>query len=295
MEPHIVRLQGGLGNQMFQYAFGCGLREVTGRPVEFDTSFFRKAPGEHVPRALALSTFGIQPMEASTERIDALFDTNSSWRSRLSRMVPSLLPTRTFREQQPYTFDPKVFDQTRAMLFDGYWQSARYFEGVQEEVRNAYHFVAPLAPEHASRADHMRSSISVSLHVRRGDYTTHSGAQHYFITCPMEYYVRAMDHILGRFPTAEFHVFSDEPKWARQHLRSRAPIHFTESGPEEDGPRDMHLMSLCQHHILANSSFSWWAAWLNPSLSKIVVAPTRWLRDPSIPTPDLLPPDWVRC
>lgn len=293
--PHIVKLQGGLGNQMFQYAFGMALQHCSTRAVVYDMTFFEQGEGEHVSRRSELHVFGITPERAREEQIDSLLDERSPWRSRLARRIPGMVPPTTLREGQPYTFRPELLDSLRAQYFDGYWQTARYFGSIEKEVRKAFTFLPHHDPKVIRDAETMAATEAVSLHVRRGDYTSHPEAQRYFVTCGLDYYQRGMERMLERSPRSEFFVFSDDPAWAREHLPNLAPMHFVEGNSGDKSPADMYLMSRCKHHIIANSSFSWWGAWLGNSPEKLVIAPQRWLRDPAIPTPDLLPQQWIRC
>lgn len=293
MSSPIVRLQGGLGNQMFQYAFGLALEHRIRHAVTYDMSFFDQLPGEHVTRRFELHVFGIAPPPATDDRIRRLLDSHSPWRTRLSRKFPLLVPQRTFHERMPYTLDPAVFAARRDMYFDGYWQTERYFADISDQVRAAFTFADRSHPEVVRIATQIRATTAVSLHVRRGDYTNHSAAQQYFVTCGIGYYEGAMARMLAEYPDTEFFVFSDDIDWARSNLPSTAPLHFVEGNTGDRSPEDMRLMSLCKHHIIANSSFSWWGAWLNPLPNKTVIAPKHWLKDTAIPTPDLLPPRWL--
>jgi len=293
--PHIIRLQGGLGNQMFQYAFGMALAQRTKRPVVYDMAFFEQGNGEHVSRRSELHVFGIEPDRASQTHIERLLDEHSPWRSRLARQLPAILPPTTIRERQPYTFLPELLYSPLAQYFDGYWQTERYFEALPNEVRKAFTFLPPTDAHVLRTAAAIEATTSISLHVRRGDYTSHAAAQRYFVTCGVDYYQGAMAHMLNQLPQAEFFVFSDDTAWARKHLPALASLHFVEGNHGDRSPADMYLMSRCKHHIIANSSFSWWGAWLGSWPDNVVIAPIRWLRDPAIPTPDLLPHRWIRC
>ncbi len=290
----IVKLQGGLGNQLFQYAFGRALEHRTGMAVTYDLSFFRQPAGEHVGRPLELDVFGITPPEADPELVARLQAGMTRTRRWGHRLFPALFPLPVCAETRPYTFDPTVLHPRTSTVYDGYWQTERYFDPVAAALRADLSFQRPLHPDNEAWAQEIEACTSVSLHVRRGDYTSHTAASNYFITCDAEHYQRCIAYLLERVPDARFFVFSDDPEWARAHIRTKAPLRFVEGNSGPRSPEDMRLMSLCRHHIIANSSFSWWGAWLDPRPDKLVVAPARWLRDPAIPMPDLLPPSWHR-
>ena len=135
---------------------------------------------------------------------------------------------------------------------------------------------------------------AVSLHVRRGDYVDNPSTNRWHGICSLDYYQRALDYIGFHAEAPHLFVFSDDQKWTRANLRFAAATTFVEINPPDRGYRDMSLMARCRHHIIANSSFSWWGAWLNPSHEKIVVAPKQWFSAARNDTRDLIPPGWVR-
>jgi hypothetical protein len=293
-EQHtIIRLQGGLGNQMFQYALGLAFEGQTGSNILYDLSFFEPRAGDHVPRRAELGVFGIRPSSASHDRLQAAIQRGQGWRGRLSRILPALFPPGVVYERSPYTFDPAIFKAPTGSILDGYWQSERYFGSVREQVRTAFRFAAALQARMEPVAQRIAGTPdAVSLHVRRGDYVHHAAAQSTFVTCDKDYYQRAAAFMLERYPEARFFVFSDDPGWVRANL-ALPNMELVEGNTGIHSPDDMRLMSQCRHHIIANSSFSWWGAWLAQRTDGSVVAPARWLKDSSITTPDLLPPAWT--
>ncbi len=134
----------------------------------------------------------------------------------------------------------------------------------------------------------------VSIHIRRGDYVTNTSANDFHGLCSLEYYSAGIEYVLSRVPDATLDVFSDDIEWARLNIRIPAPTIFIDHNQGRSSWEDMRLMSRCQHHIIANSSFSWWGAWLNPSPDKIVIAPSKWFADSSILTDDIVPSTWIR-
>ena len=137
-------------------------------------------------------------------------------------------------------------------------------------------------------------SNAVSLHVRRGDYVSDPATNRFHGTCSPDYYRQAVDYVIGRAGVPHLFVFSDDQEWTRANLQFAVPRRSSSANPPDCGYRDMQLMARCRHHIIANSSFSWWGAWLNPSPEKIVVAPKQWFSSPRNDTRDLVPPNWVR-
>jgi len=175
----------------------------------------------------------------------------------------------------------------------GYWQSERYFSAVADAIRTDFTFRLPMSEENSRLAEAIGAVNAVSLHVRRGDYLSNPHTLSVHGVCSIEYYVRAIRYIVDRVSDPVFFVFSDDLDWVKTALRINYPCHFVDHNRGRESYNDMRLMSLCSHHVLANSSFSWWGAWLNPSESKIVVAPSQWFAKP-VDVTDLLPEGWVR-
>src|SRR5262245_48269614 len=140
----------------------------------------------------------------------------------------------------------------------------------------------------------MRRVPSVSLHVRRGDYVRDPALNRIHGTCSLEYYADAIDYVAQRVPGARFFVFSDDLRWVEHNLPIRHPVEYVRHNTGQQGHEDIRLMSHCQHHIIANSGFSWWGAWLDPRPEKIVCAPARWFADDRYDTRDVIPASWVK-
>jgi hypothetical protein len=178
-------------------------------------------------------------------------------------------------------------------MLDGYWQSERYFADVSDRLRSEFTFKASAAGRNAEIAGEIAAVNAVSLHVRRGDYATNPAMTAMHGICPIDYYDRAVEFVIERVADPVFFLFSDDPDWVREHLKIDWAVVVVEHNDSDTGHEDLRLMGLCRHHVIANSTFSWWGAWLNPSPEKIVVAPKRWFAEDSIDTSDLLPADWV--
>jgi Glycosyl transferase family 11 len=292
----IVRLIGGLGNQMFQYAAGRALAARSGAVLKLDASGFATYPKRH----FELDAFPIHAVPAEEADLDAFGvcrDRNGrSWWARASRFL------RRYRRGSPsaiycerhFHFDAKVGELQPPVYLDGYWQSEKYFADCAELLRCELTPRAPLEAENADMAARIDAVNAVSLHVRRGDYIDDPRVSSYHGTCSAEYYRNATEHIAGR-TTKNIHlfIFSDEPEWARDNLHFAQPTTIVAVNGPDRGFRDMQLMARCRHHVIANSSFSWWGAWLNSSPGKIVVAPRRWFQVDH-DTSDLIPSSWVR-
>lgn len=286
-----VRLQGGLGNQLFQYAAARTLAHHHSTSVAFDLRALQGTPpaSDITPRNYELSAFGIEPIQPPL--LDSL--SYGLKATPLSKPLRSLLrrwhrPTE-YRERT-FEFDPDFIKSTSGRTYlTGYFQSERYFESIRDLLRFELKFVNSTESLPLPRNPH---ASLVSLHIRRGDYVTNP----LHGLCSMEYYETATAYLAQLGGHIHLVVFSDDQPWARKHLQLPYPATFVEGNSGANSFRDMQLMSQCQHHVIANSSFSWWGAWLNPNPDKLVVAPKRWLADETETnwSAARTPTDWVR-
>lgn len=291
----VVRLIGGLGNQMFQYAAGRALALRHGAELKLDVSGF----DAYQRRRYELDALPINATVA-TETDLARFGAEAKPRWRFAERVRRRLriPRKCrafpiYREPH-FQFDPSMAALRPPVYLDGYWQSEKYFSDCVAAVRRELTASTPLDPANAAVAAQIDVVTAVSLHVRRGDYADDPKTNRYHGTCSPDYYRRAVEHIAARVGSPHVFVFSDDAQWTRANLHVDVPATFVDANPADRGFGDMHLMSRCRHHVVANSSFSWWGAWLDPSPHKIVVAPKRWFNADGLDTRDLVPAVWVR-
>lgn len=287
----VMRLCGGLGNQMFQYAMGLRLGLTHGVPLLLDTATFSVDP----QRSFQLHHLRISGREVSAAERSQVLPLAARLHPRLHRLFGRFLPRdpRSVAEAG-FAFDPAMLALPPPVYVDGYWQSERYFADQAEAVRGEFALAAPMTPARQLVRQRIRERVAVSVHVRRGDYVSNPAAAAYHGTCSPHWYAQAMARMATLVGDPAFFVFSDDPIWARANLAVPADTEFVE--PQADGRdfEDMHLMASCRHHIIANSSFSWWGAWLNPVPDKQVIAPARWFAGADHDTTDLLPAGWVR-
>ena len=292
----VTRLIGGLGNQMFQYSAGRALALRSGAALRFDISGFAEALAK---RPYALDCFSIHGSAASAAELSRFYPISGRRSPRVDRVMRRLRfhwpegDWPIYREPH-FKFDPGVPLLRAPVYLDGYWQSERYFSDIAGVLRRDFTLLAPLSGENAAIAASIDSVNAVSLHVRRGDYVEDRTSNRYHGVCSADYYERAVTYVSARTVAPHLFVFSDDQAWARANLRFAVPTAFVDANTPDRGQVDMQLMARCRHHIIANSSFSWWGAWLNPSPDKIVVAPERWFRVNRHDTRDLIPPGWVK-
>jgi len=283
-----ARLMGGIGNQLFQYAAGFALASRLGVALQLDRSWF----GDRNARAYRLDAFSITAREATDEtlRLAGIHYPGPLVRG-LSRVgLGRLAKIRGYVCEPAFTYWPGFLELGDGACLSGYWQSERYFENVADAVRREFAFRHEPDPENQRTLDAIRGCEAVAIHVRRGDYATDPRSRKYHGTTPLEYYEAAVRRILSCTRDPVFFVFSDDSVWVEKSLRVPAPTVFLHNGVTRDY-EDLRLMSACRHQIIANSTFSWWGAWLADSPGQRVIAPQRWFRNgPN--TRDLIPARW---
>lgn len=289
----IVNVIGGLGNQMFQYAAARALALARGLPLRLDVSGF---DGYGLHQGFELQrVFSCEAPLASAAEVRAVL----GWRAApalrrvLARPGLAALRGKAFVVEPHFHYWQGIRDVPATSYLQGYWQSERYFADATAELRADFAFRQPLSAVNAAWAERIGCCAAVSLHVRRGDYVSDARTHAAHGVCSLDYYRAAARHIAGRVEAPEFFVFSDDIDWARDNLDIGHPCHYLDHNRGAESHNDMRLMSLCRHHVLANSSFSWWGAWLNPRTDKVVVAPSRWFAGGERRVDDLFPNGWV--
>lgn len=274
----VIHVNGQLGNQMFQYALGRKL-QLKGRKVRY----YKKYYTDHPQHYFGLGRFGIETPEASETQVYALCDDRHRLIDRVRRKLIGRRPHVVSEiEKDTYAFDPAVF-QPRNAFVDGYWQSEKYFSDIREVLLKDFTFPVSSNPRNTALAEEMQTCPSVSIHVRRGDYL---GG---FPVMDNAYFDPAMAYFREKYPDVHFYVFSNDLDWCREHLQG-TDVSFVDWNTGEDSLFDMWLMTQCRHNIIANSSFSWWGAWLNTHEGQEVIAPKTWFYTNK--TPDVYAKGW---
>ncbi len=289
----ISNIIGGLGNQMFQFAAGRGVSLRHHTPLALDISGFSNYT-LHQGFELARVFSGIFNVcdEADIRQVLGWWSAKSV--RRIFSHLPSFITKGSELALEPhFHYWPGVEHLSSDCYLSGYWQSERYFGDCESQIRADFSFKQPPVGLNAVVAEAIRQCNSVSLHVRRGDYVSnpHTLATHGL--CPPSYYEAAIRYMSERVGDAHLFVFSDDMDWVKNSIEINLPHTYVHHNHGSDSHNDMMLMSMCQHHIIANSSFSWWGAWLNPKAGKIVVAPKRWFVNQRN-VEDLIPVGWVK-
>ena len=281
---------GGLGNQMFQYALGRRLALERSVPLKLYLDWFDKVDD----RRYELDQLNINAEIASYEEFFRLKYFSRNWFTRkvykAYQFVLLYYHKRYVIEKYEGEFDPKIHNVPRSAFLLGYWQSEQYFKPIEAIIRQDFSPSIKFTKETQALAEKMkRRTNSVSVHIRRSDYMHLPG----FLVLPIDYHLRAAAYINQRVSSPHFYIFSDDIEWARENLKLNGRMTFIEpSAGGKDFP-DMHLMSQCRHHINANSSFSWWGAWIGEQPDSIVIAPKRWFTDKPYPK-DMIPERWIK-
>ncbi len=287
----IVRLIGGIGNQMFQYAAGRRLAHVLGTELKLDISGFEN----YNLRKYELGAFNISEDFASPREVKTLASQKNGVRDRIVQcfLRRPKAPAPSHIQESYFHFDAKILKLPNNVYLDGYWQSEKYFNDIEDVIRREFAITVPQTGDNQKMAKLISSRESVSLHVRRGDYVSDLQTSKVHGTCGLEYYARAIAEISSRVDEPYFFVFSDDPEWSKANIDISHPVIFVDHNNSLKSYEDLRLISQCCHHITANSSFSWWGAWLNPYSDKIVIAPDKWFNSEDIDTIDLLPERWI--
>lgn len=267
----MLQMSGGLGNQMFFYALYKALRQE-GKDVciEEFTHYGDIGRNDNCLEDI----FTLHYHRGSREEYNRLTDSSMQLCKRLRRKLFGR-KDKVYKEKDAIVFEPEIFAQNDCYA-EGYWQSQHYFEKVKGELRKDFTFDWSHFPSKAQEyRKQMEQTVSVSLHIRRGDYLNEKFAPIYGGICTDTYYESAKTYIKEKYPNCVFYLFTNDAEWGRSQVS--ADVVFVDCTDPHNAYVDMALMSCCKHNIIANSSFSWWGAWLNPNPEKTVIAPAKWL------------------
>ncbi|HEY6505829.1 MAG TPA: alpha-1,2-fucosyltransferase [Chitinophagaceae bacterium] len=281
----IARLQGGLGNQLFQYAAAKALSLKLNTPFKLETITSLQKDRQ---RQIALNDLHAKFELATKKEIKqflyfpALYRHQPAFFANLGKHI--------YREPH-FHFDPNFFRLDDPVFLDGFWQSPEYFKDIEDIIRQDFTVKEELIKNVKEKGKELESKASVAVHIRRGDFLNSKAATYHGVM-NAEYYLNGLRLIQEKIPGASIHYFSDDIEWVKTNLpadNAEFVSSYTKSAIE-----DFYLMTKCRHNIIANSSFSWWPAWLNNNSGKIIVAPKNWLADSRINTNDLISPGWIR-
>lgn len=288
----IVHLIGGLGNQLFQYALGRRLAILNNTSLALDHSGFSTYYKLH---KYSLQHFNIEENFISPEKAKKYRNLLSRVFTELDNRTGNHLGTyykRKYIKERSLKFDKNIFQCLPDVYLEGFWQTEKYFKEIIPTLRKEFTFKTPPNRTNKELCDKITLHNAVSIHVRRADYVTDSATNKDHGVCGLDYYRNAIRFITEKVKSPHFYVFSDDMNWTKANLKIDFPVTYVDFNNADTNYEDLRLMSLCNHNIIANSSFSWWGAWLNQHSDKIVIAPKKWYNNPNKSSEDLIPPDW---
>lgn len=287
----IIRLIGGLGNQMFQYAAGRRTAVANNVELKLDITGYDHQVGI-TPRKYMLSVFKIQASIATKKEIEQFKTSSRSIiQQRWYRIRLDLLGRHYIQQNKLHSVDQFLTIPNNSYL-EGYWGSEKYFVDIADTICKDFTLKKPPDKANSELIQRIKACNSVSIHVRRRDYVTDKKTHNFHGVCGLNYYKKAVSLITKKVMKPSFFVFSDDPDWCKANLRLQYPAVYVTHNLGKEDHEDISLMSTCKHNIIANSSFSWWGAWLNKNLNKIVIAPKNWFKNKAIDITDLIPKSW---
>lgn len=286
----IVKLIGGLGNQLFQYALGRHLAHIHNTKLKLDIIGFET----YKPHSYNLKHFNIIENLATKKEIDQ-FKKYKRKSGKIWFLYNRLMADKSkYVQEQRFDFDPSILVMGNDVYLNGYWQTEKYFKNIEEIIRREFTLKNHLSQYSKNVEGKILKTNAISLHVRRGNLVTNPVYNSFHGLCSLEYYQNAIAYMTKRILSPHFFIFSDDYEWIVENFKSlQYPVTYIKNGDDKNF-EDLILMSRCKHHIIANSSFSWWGAWLNPGQNKIVITPKKWFTNaPKNNTKDLLPDTWI--
>jgi hypothetical protein len=292
-----VILSGGLGNQMFQYAAGRSLAILHSTKLVLDLSNLKLTSSKVTKRGFELENFKIvaEVDQGKNSFIVNLLDKTPLF---LNRLVNKNI----IYKEKDQNFDKDMLLQSDNTCISGYWQSHKYFNSIKSQLIDEFQPIAPLSYESQKVMHAIESSNSVAVHIRRSDYISNRKASSFHGVLALSYYFNAMNLIKHKYNDANYFIFSDDYEWCNNNFKNNYKniniIDANKHGEKRDW-EDLILMSKCNHHVIANSTFSWWPAWLadfhEGNHNHVVIAPKNWFNDSDAKfnTLDRFPAHWI--
>lgn len=290
----IVQLKGGLGNQLFQYAAGRRLSIMLDVTLKLDKdTYYVNQIRRDTQRVYELGNLNIVEDFATPQEIKRLCG-GTGRPLRKIKQVFGLASMKTYVQEKDFSFNSDILNLRGDCYLDGYWQSEKYFKDIEDIIRNDFTVKSFPSEENNKIINALMKGNSVSIHFRLTDYLTNPHARKTHGVCSLEYYKKAITLMKQNVNNPQFFVFSDDLEWVKNNIDIGPEVTYVAINDSVHGYEDLRLMSYSKHNIIANSSFSWWGAWLNSYPEKIVVAPKQWFKDSLIDASDLIPETWVQ-
>ena len=288
----IVKIHGGIGNQMFQYAAARRLAYKNNTELKLDITHYNTLvlPNGLPYRTFDLSIFNVKPVVATEKEINLFKNNATSFLERGINKVKSKISQRSIVYEPHYHFYSELLDKKGNIYIDGYWQSEKYFVDIKEILNDEFVIFSSLNSEGLELLSKIKNVNSICLNIRRQEDSNRYSSSYF-----EEYITNGMNLMAAKIANPHFFIFSDDLNWVRENVKFNYQHTIVEKYLYGDKYRDcMFLMINCKHFIIPNSSFGWWAAWLNTNPDKIIIAPEKWSLDKTINTQDLIPKSWIR-
>lgn len=275
-----VKLWGGLGNQMFQYALGRSLALKNRTYLQLDLSEYmvKNEAADYISRNFELDLFNVNYVTESKENFI------------VTKILNYTSPVK-YVQENGFVYDPSVLEKKGRLYLYGYWQCEKYFKSIESTIRKDFTFKNQPNTANTNYLNAIANSNAVSIHFRRGDYVTVQTAINFNGICSVDYYKAAIAQLKSKITNPHFYVFSDDLSWVKENINFEDPHTYVDGNYGENSYEDMRLMAACKHNIIANSTFSWWGAWLNNNKDKVVVAPKNWFKSDKT---DIIPDNWIK-
>lgn len=292
----ITKLEGGHSNQLFQYATGRRLAHKLGAEFYMDKWWFDNVIDVDTPRFYELQDYNFPQRFINRKDFVLAEDKPENLKVKLYKITKGRSKPRIKHVRQKGNgFNPEVLNLGDNVYLDGWWQDEQFFKDIRPLLLKETELKTKPNIQNAKWLKQIKSSNSVSLHIRRGDYVENELTKKFHGVLEPAYYQKALDYLNKMTGQKDFglFVFSNDIDWCKQNLKFKYPTTFIDG--KNSGAEDMRLMKHCKHNVMANSSFSWWGAWLNQNLDKIVIAPKAWFKDKKANAETgIVPPGWIR-
>ncbi|MNQ97033.1 Glycosyl transferase family 11 [compost metagenome] len=281
-----------MGNQMFQYALGKHLALRNKSKLKLDLSFFENYEWHEY----SLAPFNIIEDFAEQSDINRLKKQKLSLLERvmIKLRLTSFSKSEIWIKEHGMEFHPEILKLSGEKYLDGYWQSEQYFQTIETAIRNDFQVKVAPSNKNAETLNLIEKTNAISIHFRRGNYESVPEVNKAHGISPLSYYQLAINHIVEKVNNPCFFIFSDDMQWVKENFQLDFEHYFVDHNDDKTDYEDMRLMYCCKHNIIANSTFSWWGAWLNPNPEKVVIAPKKWFNDETRETKDILPTNWIK-
>lgn len=286
----VVRLMGGLGNQLFQYAAGRHLAHLNNAELFVDTSFLNASDGVSETRHYELGAFNVNCKIADEKLLQDFHGCEFSTKEIVLTRLVSLGKKRKYKFDE-YGFDEHLLELKGNYYIRGFFQSEKYFKNISDIIRNELSIKDEFMPKESTLIQQIKNSNSVSVHIRKGDYIRNLSSMEAHGLCSKDFYTKSIEYFKREFGNdLHFYLFTDNAAWVEKEMHWDINCTLIENKTTVE---DLYLMSLCKHNIIANSTFSWWAAWLNENPGKKVVVPKHWLNNVLSESVELVPKNWI--